>query len=57
MEGDVISMQEIFRYRRRGIAEGGAVVGNFEAVGVRPTFTERLHVAGIDLPISMFAVG
>ena len=55
MEGDIISMQEIFRYRRRGIAEDGTVVGNFEAVGVRPTFTERLLIAGIDLPPSMFS--
>ena len=57
MEGDVISMQEIFRYHRRGIAEDGSVVGNFEAIGVRPTFTEKLHVAGIDLPLSMFSAG
>ena len=57
MEGDVISMQEIFRYHRRGIAEDGSVVGNFEAIGVRPTFTDKLHVAGIDLPLSMFSAG
>jgi pilus assembly protein CpaF len=54
MEGDVISMQEIFRYRRRGITEAGDVVGDFEATGVRPLFMERLHVAGIDLPGTMF---
>ena len=55
MEGDIISMQEIFRYRRRGISADGQVIGTFEAVGVRPTFTERLHVAGIDLPASLFS--
>jgi pilus assembly protein CpaF len=54
MEGEVISMQEIFRYRRRGITEAGDVVGDFEATGVRPLFMERLHVAGIDLPGTMF---
>jgi pilus assembly protein CpaF len=54
MEGDVISMQEIFRYRRRGITETGEVVGDFEATGVRPVFMERLHIAGIDLPSSLF---
>lgn len=54
MEGDIISMQEIFRYRRRGITEQGEVVGDFEATGVRPLFMERLHVAGIDLPANMF---
>lgn len=56
MEGEMISMQEIFRYRRRGIADDGTVVGNFEAVGVRPTFTDRLRVARIELPSSMFSM-
>ncbi|MBY0490468.1 MAG: CpaF family protein [Gemmatimonadaceae bacterium] len=54
MEGDIISTQELFRFRRRGIAEDGRVIGHFEATGVAPTFTERLHVAGVDLPPSMF---
>lgn len=56
MEGDMISMQEIFRFYRRGIADDGSVVGSFEAVGVRPTFTERLRVAGTVLPASMFSL-
>ncbi|MHB1225833.1 MAG: CpaF family protein, partial [Gemmatimonadaceae bacterium] len=50
MEGDVITAQELFRFRKRGIAQDGAVVGEFEATGVRPQFAERLRVAGIDLP-------
>jgi pilus assembly protein CpaF len=50
----VISLQEIFRYRRHGIAEDGTVVGEFEASGVRPTFTDRLRVAGIELPLTLF---
>jgi pilus assembly protein CpaF len=54
MEGDVISMQEIFRYRRRGITEQGQVVGTFEATGVRPLAMERLHLAGIELPSELF---
>ena len=54
MEGDVISMQELFRYRRQGITDTGEVVGEFEATGVRPVFMERLHIAGIDLPASLF---
>jgi pilus assembly protein CpaF len=54
MEGDVISMQEIFRYRRRGITEDGEVVGTFEATGVRPLAMERLHLAGIELPTGLF---
>jgi pilus assembly protein CpaF len=55
MEGEVITMQEIFRFRRRGISPEGKVVGAFEATGVRPQFMERLQVAGIDLPMDMFA--
>jgi pilus assembly protein CpaF len=55
MEGDVISAQEIFRYRKSGIASDGTVVGQFEATGLRPTFTDRLHVAGVELPMSVFA--
>ncbi|HEX5830129.1 MAG TPA: CpaF family protein [Gemmatimonadaceae bacterium] len=54
MEGDIITAQEIFRYRRRGIATDGTVVGNFEATGVRPTFLDRLKVRGIDIPTSIF---
>ena len=54
MEGDIISMQEIFRFRRRGVSADGQVIGAFEAAGVRPSFTERLRVAGIELPASMF---
>jgi pilus assembly protein CpaF len=55
MEGDVISAQEIFRFRRQGVSSDGAVVGRFEATGVRPGFTERLQVAGVELPPSLFA--
>ena len=55
MEGDVISAQEIFRFRRQGVSSDGVVVGRFEATGVRPGFTERLQVAGVELPPSLFA--
>jgi len=55
MEGDVISAQEIFRFRRQGISNEGVVVGRFEATGVRPGFTDRLRVAGVDLPPSLFS--
>jgi pilus assembly protein CpaF len=55
MEGDVITMQELFRYHRRGIASDGTVIGGFEATGVRPTFTERLRLAGAELPADVFA--
>jgi pilus assembly protein CpaF len=56
MEGEIITAQEIFRYRRRGIAPDGTVIGQFEATGVRPTFLDRLRVAGVEIPSEMFAV-
>jgi pilus assembly protein CpaF len=56
MEGDVISMQEIFVFRKRGVRETGEVLGDFVATGIRPKFAERLLVSGIQFPISMFNV-
>ena len=55
MEGEVITMQEIYRFRRRGISAEGKVVGQYEATGVRPQFVERLQIAGVDLPPHLFA--
>ncbi|HEX5409239.1 MAG TPA: CpaF family protein [Gemmatimonadaceae bacterium] len=54
MEGDVIATQEIYRYRRRGLGPDGRIIGNFEGTGIRPTFSERLKMAGVELPISLF---
>jgi len=47
MEGDVISMQEIFAFEQTGLAEDGTVKGRFRATGIRPHFLDRLHVRGI----------
>ena len=55
MEGDIITLQEIFRYHRHGITTDGTVIGGFEATGVRPTFVERLRLAGAELPLELFA--
>jgi pilus assembly protein CpaF len=55
MEGEIITMQEIYRFRRRGVSKEGKVVGQFEATGVRPTFVERLQLAGVELPPHLFA--
>ena len=57
MEGSVVTMQDIFVYRKRGIRENGEVLGDFAATGVRPKFSERLLVSGIQLPTSMFEAG
>ena len=54
MEGDVISMQEIFQYERRGIDKNGMVVGRFRPTGIRPRFAERLKVYGMQLPRVFF---
>ncbi len=54
MEGEVVTMQEIFVYRKRGIRETGEVIGDFIPTGIRPKFAERLLVTGIPLPMSMF---
>jgi pilus assembly protein CpaF len=57
MEAEIINMQDIFTFRKHGIRESGEVLGNFEATGIRPSFSERLSVTGIHLPSAMFDVG
>ena len=54
MEGNVVSMQEIFMFEKAGISEDGTVIGRFRATGVRPKCAERLLAAGIHLPTDMF---
>ena len=54
MEGDVITMQEIFVFEKAGLNKDGKVVGRFRATGVRPKCSERLKAAGILLPPEMF---
>jgi pilus assembly protein CpaF len=54
LEGDIIQMQEIFKYQRTGTAEDGAVQGHFQATGVRPRFLGELTAKGIAVPASHF---
>jgi pilus assembly protein CpaF len=54
MEGDVVSMQDIFVFRKRGVRDNGEVLGEFIPTGIRPKFAEKLLVSGIQLPMSMF---
>ncbi|MGH7612749.1 MAG: CpaF family protein [Gemmatimonadales bacterium] len=54
MEGDVITMQDIFTYDRQGMDGNGRVVGRFRATGLRPRFMERLAAWGIELPAGLF---
>ncbi|MDX5357564.1 MAG: CpaF family protein [Rhodobacterales bacterium] len=54
MEGEVISMQEIFRYERLGIAPDGKIIGRFNATGVRSAYSDRFKQWGYDLPASIY---
>jgi pilus assembly protein CpaF len=54
MEGEIISMQEIFVFERRAIDENGKVKGEFRATGIRPRFAERLATAGCRLSAKIF---
>ena len=54
MEGEVVTMQEIFTFRQTGINDAGEVQGYFQATGVRPKFSDRLRAFGVVLPDAMF---
>ena len=54
MEGEVVTMQEIFRFRMTGRDEHGTVLGRFEASGIRPHFMQELEDRGIKLPADIF---
>jgi pilus assembly protein CpaF len=54
MEGDLITMQDIFVFEKTGVTENGRVTGRFRATGVRPKFYERLKAAGVHIPASVF---
>jgi pilus assembly protein CpaF len=54
MEENVISMQEIFTFARKGIGPDGKVIGAFQPTRIRPRFLDRLRTAGINLPPSLF---
>lgn len=54
MEGDVISMQEVFRFQRTGLTPDNKIIGHFTASGVRSHFSERFRLWGYDLPAAIF---
>src|SRR6476646_2101486 len=54
MEGDTITMQEIFLFERTGVDSQGQVVGRFRPTGIRPRFAERLKACGLQLPRVFF---
>jgi pilus assembly protein CpaF len=57
MERDIVAMQEIFVFRKKGIAEDGKVVGQYLATGIRPKFADRLAVNGIAVSADLFREG
>ena len=54
MEENIISMQEIFTFTKKGIGPDGKVIGAFQPTRIRPRFLDRLRTAGINLPPSLF---
>ena len=54
MEGEVISMQEVFRFERLGIEPSGRIIGRFNATGIRSSYSDRFRQWGYDLPASIY---
>ena len=56
MEGQVVTMQDLFRFEQTGIDTDGRVLGELRTTGIRPRFAEKFEVAGIHLPADLFAM-
>jgi pilus assembly protein CpaF len=54
MEGNTIVMQDIFVFKKKGVAPDGRVLGDFVSTGVRPQFIEKFKVSGISVPTHLF---
>jgi pilus assembly protein CpaF len=54
MEGDIIVLQDLFRFEQRGIDANGKVIGELKATGLRPLFLEDLECQGIEIPRGLF---
>jgi pilus assembly protein CpaF len=57
MEGQIVTMAEIFRFQRKGMDRSGNVVGQFEATGVVPRFQQRFVQRGLDIDPSIYTPG
>jgi pilus assembly protein CpaF len=55
MEGQMITMQDIFKFEQRGIDEDKRVLGRLVPTGIRPSFYEMFELAGIEVPAEIFA--
>jgi pilus assembly protein CpaF len=56
MEGDIITMTDIFTFEQTGV-DAGKVVGRIRPTGMRPKFMDKIEAAGINLPPSIFGIG
>ena len=54
MEGNVVTMQELFKFEQTGVMETGGVKGRFTSSGIRPKFAEKFSALGIELPRAVF---
>jgi len=54
MEGEVVTMQEVFTFEQTGIDKNGKVKGRFRATGIRPKFAEKFAAMGIQIPNELF---
>jgi pilus assembly protein CpaF len=54
MEGNVVTMQDVFVFKRTGMGENGQVMGQFTPTGIRPRFLEKLRLSGVELPPNTF---
>jgi pilus assembly protein CpaF len=57
MEGEVVTMSDIFKFEQTGVGSDGKIQGNLRATGLRPLFTPRLEVVGYKLRGEIFGVG
>jgi pilus assembly protein CpaF len=57
MEGDIITLSDIFKFEQTGISSDGKVMGQLRPTGLRPLFTPRLEVAGFKLGGEIFGIG
>jgi pilus assembly protein CpaF len=55
MEGDVVTMQDIFQFERTGLDEQERVIGQFRPTGIRPKFSDRLRQYGVELSSVLFS--
>ncbi|MBW6417797.1 CpaF family protein [Celeribacter sp. PS-C1] len=54
MEGDIIQLQELAKFKRLGVTDDGMILGEFRPTGIRPTFYEELETMGLNLPSETF---